>query len=131
MSLPLPLAQAADMFIETDLLTAFDVSWTLVDGRQDRVQGSDYTFSGIIQPKEDRKVSLGADGALSDGTMLLHTRRVLFVSDLSQESGELIIQTYIKFNDELWKINAPANWSTKTQNYKVYELTKYTNVDLL
>lgn len=130
MSLPLPLAQAADMFIEPDLLTAFDITWTRVDGRQIKVKGPNYTFSGVIQPDTDREVSLEADGALSDGTMLLHTREVLGVADMSQLTGEEDRQTYVQFTGELWKVNEPTRWSSKTQNYRIYGLTKDTNLDL-
>ena len=125
MSLPLPLAAAADLFVEQ--VVVFESVSTKTLGRWDDVQGSDRVISGVIQTSKEKVVSVDEDGAISNGTLMLHTRETLFAYDLSQD-GQVLTQTYVRYGSEVWKLNELTDWPVKTQGYNLYYLTKYTNI---
>lgn len=125
MSLPLPLAGAANLFSQK--ITVYDETFTLVNGRTQRVTDPDRIISGVIQTRKDKDVDLESTGALSDGNLLLHTTHDVFAADLSQE-GTTDRQTYVKYDGEVWKVNKLGQWTDKTQNYNKYLLTKYTEI---
>lgn len=130
MSLPLPLAYAANLFLEK--FTAYNVIYTLVNGRWERSTSESVTIAGVIQTSSNRIQDFQSDGVLSDGKLLLHTRATIYIADTSQENGEQTIQTYIVYGGDTWRVNEYAvNWAKKTQGYEVYLLTKYLNIDVL
>ena len=130
MSLPLPLAGAAILF--TEKITAFDATITRVSGRDQKVVSADRIISGVIQSEKQKEIELKSDGALSDGLLRLHTRAEVFIADMSQDTGEGIAQTYIRYQGEVWKLNkTDVGWAEKTQGFRKYIMTKYTNVDEL
>ena len=125
MSLPLPLAAGANLFSQP--ITAYDEVFSLVNGRAQTVTEPDRTIYGVIQTRGDKRVTLGSDGALSDGGLLLHTTHTVSAADVSQE-GTTNRQTYVKYRGEVWKLFELANWKDKAQNYNKYRLTKYTKI---
>lgn len=126
MSLPLPLAAAADLFVEK--FNAYDTVSTKTLGRWNAVKDPDKVISGVIQTDSEKAVSLGSDGALSDGNLMLHTRATVSANDLSQD-GQTLTQTYVRYKGEIWKLSTLTNWRDKTENYGKFLLTKYTNID--
>ncbi len=126
MSLPLPLAAAADLFVES--FSAYDTTSVLSDGRWVPTQEADRTISGVIQTDKEKDVLLESDGALSDGDLMFHTRSAVSANDLSQD-GQVLRQTYVRYGDEVWKLQRLSNWKPKAQGYNKYSLTKYTNID--
>ncbi len=130
MSLPLPLADAANLFIEK--IVAFDATITRVSGRANKIISPDRIISGVIQSERQKEVKLASDGALSDGMLRLHTRADIFIADMSQDGGEKTVQTYIRYQGEVWKLNeTDVGWAEKTQGFRKYTMTKYTNIDEL
>lgn len=126
MALPLyELAGAADLFIETFI--AYDTVSTKTLGRWDAVVEADRTMYGVIQTDKTKAVNLAEDGALSTGTLMLHTRETLSANDLSQD-GQVLRQTYVRYKAEVWKLNTLTNWLPKTGSYNLYFLEKYTNI---
>lgn len=123
----MPLYLASNFFSEK--ITAYDVTWNLIAGRQVATLGFDYHVFGAIQPKDNKRVELGSDGALSDGNLMLFTCDILKMSDLSQQDGQSNVQTYLKSKGETWKVNEIGNWNYHTSGVNEYRLTKYTNID--
>ena len=129
MSLPLPLAAAADLFAEK--IAVYDSTTTKTLGRWSSVKGPVRIISGVIQTSKEKKVAVDEDGAISNGNLMLHTRETLFAYDLSQEqAGGIITQTYAIYGalGEVWKLNEFTNWPVKTQGYNLYYLTKFTDI---
>lgn len=125
MSLPLPLGGAADLFVES--ITVYDVVSTKEVGRWVDTPGDDYVIGGVIQTRDERDIQFDSDGSISQGTLMLHTRFDLSAFDLSQD-GQTLLQTYVRYEGDVWKLSRLTNWSAKTQNYKLYYMTKYTNI---
>lgn len=119
------LSQAADLFTENFFV--FDIVSTNTLGRWQETVEPDRKISGVIQTSDPKKISFDADGAISDGTLMLHTRSTLSAYDLSQD-GQVIRQTYVRYKGEIWKLNQLTNWKPKTGKYNLYYLTKYTNI---
>ena len=127
MALPLPLAGAANLFVET--FTAFDTTYTLINGRWTLAVEPDRLISGVIQSDKGKFDLVKSDGSLSDGTLILHTRDAVSMSDLSQSDGSINRQTYVKYKNETWKLNEiDVGWREKTQNYGRFILTKFTDI---
>lgn len=130
MSLPLPLAAAANLFIEKFFVFNVISSETPTDsGRQEGAKEPDRLISGVIQTDKNKEVSVASDGSISDGNLMLHTQDILSAADLSQD-GQTNTQSYVRYKGEIWKVNELSNWAVKADNYKLYLLTKYTNVDV-
>jgi hypothetical protein len=125
MSLPLPLACAADFFSET--ITVYDVVATKSIGRWVGTPGEDYTISGVIQTKDERGIKFDSDGAISQGTLMLHTRATLSAYDVSQD-GQTLTQTFVRYQGDVWRLSRLTNWNVKTQNVNLYYMTKYVNI---
>lgn len=127
MSLPLPLANAANLFIEK--FVAYNVVWSKTLGQWTGAVEPDRIISGVIQTRKEKQVTLSSDGALSDGDLMLHTKDSVSATDLSQQVGQTFTQTYVRYKNEVWKLSELTNWRPKTQDYGLYYLTKYTNID--
>lgn len=125
MSLPLPLACAADFFSEA--ITVFDCTSVKEVGRWVDTPGDDYTISGVIQTHDEKGVQFDRDGSISQGTLMLHTRATLYAYDLSQD-GQTSLQTYVRYQGDVWRLSRLTNWNTKTQNINLYYMTKYVNI---
>lgn len=127
MSLPLPLGGAADFFSEK--IVVYDVVGTKSDvgGRWVNTAGEDYTISGVIQTHDEKAIQFDADGSISQGTLMLHTRFNLSAYDLSQD-GQTTLQTFVRYQGDVWRLSRLTNWVNKTQNYNLYYMTKYTNI---
>ncbi len=123
MSLPLPLAQAANFFSE--LITVYDTTTVLVLGREQNTQEPDRLIKGVIQVRED-SMDIGDDGNISDGVFMLHTKETLSAYDTG-EDGEIRRQTYVRFSQDVWKTTRIFDWASKTQGYNLYLLTRYSN----
>lgn len=126
MSLPLPLGGAADFFAEK--IVVYDVVGTKNDvGRWVNTPGDDYIISGVIQTKDEKGIQFDSDGSISQGTLMLHTRFDLSAYDLSQD-GQTLLQTFVRYQGDVWRLSRLTNWVNKTQNYNLYYMTKYTNI---
>lgn len=123
MSLPLPLRQAANFFSET--ITVYDITATLVNGRQVNVQEPDRLIRGVIQVKED-SMDIGDDGNISDGVFMLQTTSTLFSFDVGIE-GEIRRRTIVKYSDDVWEVIRIFDWARKTQGYNLYLMTRYSD----
>jgi len=126
MSLPLPLAEAAHLFIEKFI--AYDVTSVLVDGRWEETIEPDRIINGVIQTQNSREIELDSDGAIADGTMLLHTKSIIYAYDLSFDTGEETKQTYIRYKSNVWKLQQRDNWTVKCQGFNQYILIRYTKL---
>ena len=128
MSLPLPLAAAASLFVEE--FSAFDATFTITNGRWAKVTSVDRFIFGVIQTSKEKELIFKSDGVLSDGLLMLHTRDTINIADTSQQTGQNLTQTYVRYGNEIWKLNETAvRWTTKTQGYEKYFMTKYINID--
>ncbi len=128
MSLPLPLAAAASLFVEE--FSAFDATFTITNGRWAKVTSVDRFIFGVIQTSKEKELIFKSDGVLSDGLLMLHTRDIINIADTSQQTGQNLTQTYVRYGNEIWKLNETAvRWTTKTQGYEKYFMTKYINID--
>jgi hypothetical protein len=125
MALPLPLSAAPDLFVESFI--GYDEVSTKTLGRWSVVVEADRTITGVIQTDKSKDVRLDEDGALSSGTLMLHTRETLSANDLSQD-GQVLRQTYVRYMAEVWKLHRLTDWPVKTQGYNLYYLEKYTNI---
>ncbi len=123
MSLPLPLAQAANFFSET--VTVYDITSSLVNGRYVNVQEPDRLIRGVIQVKED-SMDIGDDGSISDGVFMLQTTSTLFSFDVGID-GTTSRNTIVKYSNDVWKIIRIFDWALKTQGYNLYLLTRYSD----
>ena len=125
MGVPLPLSPGGDQFVEQFI--AYDSVSTKNLGRWSEVQEADRPISGVIQTDKTKNVRLDEDGALSQGTLMLHTRETLSANDLSQD-GQVLRQTYVRYGGEVWKLSSLTDWLPKTGSYNLYFLEKYTNI---
>ena len=122
MSLPLAgLRQAANFFSE--LITVFDLTATLVNGRQVNTQEPDRLIKGVIQVREDL-MDIGDDGNISDGVFMLQTTEILTAFDVGQV-GITTTNTLVRFSNDVWKLTRIFDWASKTQGYNLYLLTRF------
>ena len=107
--LPLPVLPALHMLSEK--ITALDVTGSYVNRRwEDGAPGADYTFSGSIQPSTTKELKLLPDGDVSNGAVTITTQTVLLVQDTSQDGGQALAQTYIKFDGDNWRVFGIGGW---------------------
>ena len=121
----LPVQDALNLFCES--ISVYDITFTLVLGRYERVQGPDRLVAGSIIP-DGRITDLTVNGALSHGQMTLYTTDTIVIADATATTVENS-QTYMRYNGEIWKLDAITNWQQKTDGIKRYAMTKYRDVD--
>jgi hypothetical protein len=126
MSIPLPVNQAAYFFSQP--ITAYETTGTRVNGKEVRVVAADRTIYGVIQPADPKEIELYSDGALSSGSLILHTTYPVSAYDVGQ-SGQVTSQTYVRYKGETWKLWKIANWDDKTFGFNRYLMEKYKNID--
>ena len=113
----------------THTVTAFNVTHGRdASGRPQIVQGSDFNISDAnVQPAGDDTVALLPDGAQTDGALVMHTRELIRIA--TNVNGSVNgVQTYIRFNGNIWKAWAAQDWAPHAV-IKRYILTRYVNVD--
>ena len=97
-------------------------------GRPAILQGVDYTITDFnIQPASDDLVKLLPEGAQSDGTLVAHTRAKLKVAGITSAATNNV-QTYVRFNGNIWKTWATQDWNPHTLIGR-YILTRYVDVE--
>lgn len=113
----------------THTVQAFDVTLGKdVSGRPTSVQGADYPITDAnVQPAGYKQIALLPEGARSDGVQVFHTRTQVKAADV-RNGATNGVQTYIRHNDEIWKVWAIENWKPHSAIGR-YLLTKYVNID--
>ena len=127
MSLPLPLAAAAGLFLES--LTVFDIITVRIAGRSQATQQPNRFIKGVIQTDKQLIQDIARGGTLADGSLILHTRGLINISDTTQNEGEQNTQTYVLYENDTWLADGlGVNWQAKAQGYNKYALTKFLDI---
>lgn len=113
----------------THSVAAFDVTHGRdASGRPTVTQGADYNVTDAnVQPASDKLVALLPEGAQADGTLVMHTRRVMFAATNANGSTSGV-QSYVRHNGDIWKVWGIQNWQPHAVIGR-YLLTRYVNVD--
>lgn len=122
----LPTYLAVNIFSRN--ITAYDKTQSLVVGRVQTVKEANRSIRGVIQPATDKDIALLSDGAVSEGTLVLHTSSTVSAYDLSQNNQNQR-QTYVIYSGEHWRLTAIQNWSDKNGGTNRYILTKSVSID--
>lgn len=113
----------------THVVAAFNVTYGRdAAGRPTIVQGADFNISDAnVQPAGDDLVALLPEGAQSDGALVMHTReQIRIATNVNGATND--VQTYIRFNGNIWKAWAAQDWAPHAV-IKRYILTRYVNID--
>lgn len=122
----LPLMPAINLFASS--ITVYDLVGERVAGRWQQTAEPERTISGVIQPADERALSVLPEGDRSDGAVLIHTRARLNWYDVEQ-GATCNRQTFIRHGGSLWRVVKPQDWSTNTPGIWRYIATRYVNND--
>lgn len=122
----LPLMPAINLFASS--ITVYDLVGERVSGRWQQIAEPDRTISGVIQPADERALSVLPEGDRSDGAVLLHTQARLHWYDVEQGATSHR-QTIIRHGGSLWRVVKPQDWTANTPDLWRYIATRYVNND--
>ena len=122
----LPLMPAMHLFATS--ITVYDLVGERVAGRWKAAAEPDRTISGVIQPADERVLSVLPEGDRSDGAVLIHTRARLSWYDVEQ-GATVNRQTIIRHGGSLWRVVKPQDWTGSTPGLWRYIATRYLNND--
>lgn len=122
----LPVMPAISLFATS--ITVYDLVGERVAGRWKTTAEPDRTISGVIQPADDRTLSVLPEGDRSDGAVLIHTSTQLNWYDVEQ-GVTTNRQTIIRHGDSLWRVVKPQDWTGSTPGLRRYIATRYVNND--
>lgn len=84
----------------------------------------DFCISGSIQPLTDKELKVLPEGDVSAGDMVLYTEDELKIADTSELTGLQPDQTYIKENDEVWRVKKLMDWD-RNSGFRKYIIEKF------
>lgn len=122
----LPVMPAISLFATS--ITVYDLVGERVAGRWKATAEPDRTISGVIQPADDRTLSVLPEGDRSDGAVLIHTRTQLNWYDVEQ-GATANRQTIIRYGGSLWRVVKLQDWTGSTAGLRRYIATRYLNND--
>ena len=123
---PLPLQNALNLYGQQ--IGVYDAIITRVNGRDSKIKQPDRFIFGSIQVMSPKESKLLSDGAISSGDLVLYTRDMVHQVDVTQ-AGNSNLQTYVRYEGNIWKTNIIGTWQDKNGGSNRYHLTRYTNID--
>ena len=97
----LPLNPALNLFASR--ISVYDLVGERVAGRWQQTAEPERSISGVIQPADERALSLLPEGDRSSGALLIHTHARLNWYDVEQ--GETSNrQTLVRYDGSLWRV---------------------------
>lgn len=99
---------------------SYDSNRRWVDGEDSR----EWCFSGSIQPASAKELRLMPEGDRSGGTYILFTTEKLDVADTSELAGQNPSNTFIKEEDDIWRVMYLMDWNRNT-GHRRYVLKRF------
>ena len=122
----LPLMPAMNVFASS--ITVYDLLGSRIEGRWQETAEPDRRISGVIQPADERVLSILPEGDRSDGAVLVHTQARLSWYDVEQGATSNR-QTIIRHGGSVWRVVKPQDWTTHTPGIWRYIAIRYLNND--
>ena len=97
----LPLHPALNLFASR--ISVYDLVGERVAGRWQQTAEPERSISGVIQPADERALSVLPEGDRSDGAVLIHTRVRLNWYDVEQGATSNR-QTLVRYDGSLWRV---------------------------
>ena len=97
----LPLNPALNLFASR--ISVYDLVGERVAGRWQQTAEPERSISGVIQPADERALSLLPEGDRSGGALLIHTHARLSWYDVEQGATSNR-QTLVRYDDSLWRV---------------------------
>lgn len=97
----LPLNPALNLFASR--VSVYDLVGERVAGRWQQTAEPERSISGVIQPADERALSLLPEGDRSSGALLIHTHARLNWYDVEQGATSNR-QTLVRYDGSLWRV---------------------------
>ena len=97
----LPLHSALNLF--SSRISVYDLVGERVAGRWQQTAEPERSISGVIQPADERALSLLPEGDRSSGALLIHTHARLNWYDVEQGATSNR-QTLVRYDGSLWRV---------------------------
>lgn len=97
----LPLHPALNLFASR--ISVYDLVGERVAGRWQQTAEPERSISGVIQPADERALSLLPEGDRSGGALLIHTHARLSWYDVEQGATSNR-QTLVRYDGSLWRV---------------------------
>ena len=97
----LPLHPVLNLFASR--ISVYDLVGERVAGRWQQTAEPERSISGVIQPADERALSLLPEGDRSSGALLIHTHARLSWCDVEQGATSNR-QTLVRYDGSLWRV---------------------------
>ena len=102
----------------------YDENRRWVEGEESR----EWCISGSFQPASDKDLKLMPEGDRSGGTYILFTTEKLDVADTSELAGQNPSNTFVKEEDDLWRVMYLMDWNRNT-GHRRYVCKRFIDTD--